>query len=267
MNAPSKTTDPMDLSTEVRDALERLILGLADAKRVLGIRYSEWVLGAPSLEAGISAASMCQDEWGHSRLLYAMLKGLGLDPVEVEHDRPAEKYASPSALDAAADDWAELVAMMALTDGAITAVLEGFSESGFELAANRVPKMLAEERFHSDLGRAWVHSLTEANDSSAGEKLRDTAAAILPGLLAWIDPQDSASQLLAEAGLMQAGDQVRARFLEACGPMVAPLGIDISQIQADRSGWDEARGRRAGCPDEEVIGRARGDKNRMLFVE
>lgn len=267
MNAPSKIADPMELSAEVREALERLILGLADAKRVLGIRYSEWVLGAPSLEAGISAASMCQDEWGHSRLLYAMLKRLGRDPVAVEHDRPAEEYSSPSALDASAEDWAELVAMIALTDGAITAVLEGFSEGSLELASNRVPKMLAEERFHSDLGRAWVHSLAEASDVSATEKLRGAAAAILPGLLAWIDPQDASSQLLVDAGLMQAGDQVRARFLDVCGPLVEAMGIDATELEADRSGWDATRGRGQGCPDGETIERARGDRNRMLFVE
>lgn len=267
MTAPSKIADPMELPEEVRDALERLILGLADAKRVLGIRYSEWVLGAPSLEAGISAASMCQDEWGHARLLYAMLKRLGRDPVVVEHDRPAEAYASPSTLDASADDWAELVAMIALTDGAITAVLEGFAEGSLELAANRVPKMLAEERFHSDMGRAWVHSLCKASDESAGERLRESATAILPGLLAWIDPQDPASQLLVDSGLMRAGDQVRERFLAVCGPLFEAMGIDATQVAADRSGWDTARGRGPGCPDGETIERARGDRNRMLFVE
>lgn len=267
MSAQPKVADPMELSEEVRDALERLILGLADGKRILGIRYSEWVLGAPSLEAGISAASMCQDEWGHARLLYAMLKGLGRDPIVVEHDRPAEEYASPSALDASAEDWAEVVAMIALTDGAITAVLEGFSEGAFQLAANRVPKMLAEERFHSDLGRAWTHSLAEANDAAASGKLRDTAADILPGLLAWIDPQDEFGQALVDAGLMQSGAEVRVRFLEACGSMIESMGIDVSALEADRSSWDEARGRGPGCPDQETIERARGDRNRMLFVE
>ena len=60
------------LGADDRAALKRLILGLADSKRLMGIRYSDWVLGAPSVETGIATSSMTQDEWGHARLLYAM---------------------------------------------------------------------------------------------------------------------------------------------------------------------------------------------------
>jgi hypothetical protein len=47
-------------------ALRDLILTLADSKRLLGLRYSDCMLGAPTLEAGIAASSMAQDEWGHA---------------------------------------------------------------------------------------------------------------------------------------------------------------------------------------------------------
>ena len=40
-----------------KDALQRLIITLADSKRVMGIRYSDWTLGAPSIETGISTSS------------------------------------------------------------------------------------------------------------------------------------------------------------------------------------------------------------------
>ena len=53
---------------------------------------------------------MAQDEWGHARLLYAMLKDLGEDPVVVEHERPDEAYASMGPLDTPFPDWAALVA-------------------------------------------------------------------------------------------------------------------------------------------------------------
>ena len=83
----SDVIDPATLSADQKTALERLILTLADSKRVMGIRYSDWNLGAPSVETGIAMSSMTQDEWGHARLLYAMLKPLGGDPEAVEHDR------------------------------------------------------------------------------------------------------------------------------------------------------------------------------------
>ena len=56
------------LPDDVRGSLRDLILALADSKRVLGLRYSDRMLGSPTLEAGIAASSMAQDEWGHARL-------------------------------------------------------------------------------------------------------------------------------------------------------------------------------------------------------
>ena len=141
-----------------RQRSDALILTLADSKRMMGIRYSDWILGAPSVEAGIAASSMSQDEWGHARLIYAMLKELGEDPVAVEHDRPAEAYASLDALDEPFDNWADVVAGMVLLDGALSVALEGFSEGSFEFARNRIPKMMQEERYHADLGHALVQA-------------------------------------------------------------------------------------------------------------
>ena len=156
------------LDDGARAALRRLLLTLADSKRLMGIRYSDWLLGAPSIEAGIATSSMSQDEWGHARLLYAMLKGLGEDPVAVEHERSDEAYASLDPLDTAFPDWAAVVAGMVLVDGALTVALEAFSRGSFEPATTRVPKMLAEEEFHASLGRAWYRRLGEEAARAAG---------------------------------------------------------------------------------------------------
>src|SRR5688500_19538601 len=112
MNKPATTTAApaqTDLAG-VRD----LILVLADSKRLLGTRYAEWILGAPELEAGIACASMAQDEWGHSRLLYALLKEFGDEPEDLEHGREAADYYSMEILDTAPQNWAELIAINAL---------------------------------------------------------------------------------------------------------------------------------------------------------
>ena len=69
-----------ELSNPVREALAATLLSLADNKRILGMRYGEWILGAPTLESGIACSAMAQDEWGHGRILYATLKDFGLDP-------------------------------------------------------------------------------------------------------------------------------------------------------------------------------------------
>src|SRR5687768_5168785 len=97
-------------------AARDLILVLADSKRMLGTRYAEWILGAPELETGIACASMAQDEWGHARLLYALLKDFDEDIDRLEHGREPHEYASIELLDRSPGSWAEFVAINALVD-------------------------------------------------------------------------------------------------------------------------------------------------------
>lgn len=255
-----------DLSPDLAGRLQRAIMSLADSKRMMGIRYSDWLLGAPSIEAGIAASSMCQDEWGHARLLYSMLKDFGRSPGEVEHERSASAYASVDALDAPFGDWAQVVVGMVVVDGAISAALAGFADGRYEQARSRVPKMLAEEEYHADLGQAWFHRLAQGSDE-AKTHLVQACDAYLPRVLAWLGPMDETCNALVEAEIFDPAPATRARFETAVGPILAQAGVDISTIEPERAGWDEIRGRGPGHPDEESIARARGDLNRALLVE
>jgi ring-1,2-phenylacetyl-CoA epoxidase subunit PaaC len=259
-------TDVATLSDDQRSALARLILSLADGKRMLGIRYSDWLLGAPSLEGGIAMSSMCQDEWGHARLLYAMLKDLGHDPTVVEHERSAAEYANPCALDGDFSDWAGAVAAILLMDGALTVAIQAFSEGGFEKAKTRGPKMVAEETFHHDMGAAWFRRFAGATDEARG-RLQTAARSELPRILAWLDPQDGPARSLVEAGLMLDGAELVKRYEAEVGHLIGLIGVELSSIEADRSDWDVRRGRGPGEPSEDAVERARGDRNRMLLVE
>ena len=257
-------TDLGDLSPDVQGALRRHILTLADSKRLLGIRYSDWLLGAPTLETGIAASSMAQDEWGHARLLYAMLKDLGENPTDVEHDREPEAYANMPALDHPFSDWAGVVAAMVLLGGALSVALEGFAEGRYEAARSRIPKMLAEAEFHRDMGLAWVRRLQQGNDE-ARTRLKEAFRAALPSTLAWLAPDDEAYRRLVAEGLTAPGDTLHDRFVERYGPVVALVGVEMPE--PDRQGWDEDRARGPGAPGMEAVERARGDQNRALFVE
>ncbi|MYA11158.1 MAG: hypothetical protein F4Z32_06770, partial [Gemmatimonadetes bacterium] len=199
--------------------LARHILSLADTKRLLGIRYSDWILGSPSIETGIAASSMAQDEWGHARLLYSMLKRLGFDPVAVEQDRPAERYYSAPALDDSFPDWAAFVAATIVVDGALAVALESFSHGNFALARSRVPKMLAEEEYHRQFGAAWFARLADAGGEGAAH-LERAARAMLPSTLAWLLPDDPAYEaLVAECDIWEAG-RVGERYRERVGAVL-----------------------------------------------
>lgn len=255
-----------DQSKETRTAFRRQLLSLADSKRLLGIRYSDWILGAPSIEAGIAASSMAQDEWGHARLLYATLKDFGDDPLAVEHERAPEAYASVEALDEGFEDWAAVTAGMVLVDGALTVALEGLRDGRYETVEGRVGKMLAEEEFHRSMGEAWFRRLA-GGSTEASERLRAAVERMLDASVRWLAPGDPASDRLEEAGLIRPGKELRARYAERTDALLELVGMACPTEAPDRGDWDAERGRGAGHPGEEAVERARGDLNRALFVE
>src|SRR5579884_3878537 len=62
------------LDASLREPMFGLLSTLADNKYVLGRRYAEWCTGAPLLESAVAAAAMAQDELGHARSFYPLLR-------------------------------------------------------------------------------------------------------------------------------------------------------------------------------------------------
>lgn len=261
-----KSLDPAELAPEVRDALRREILFLADSKRVLGIRYSDWLLGAPSVETAIAASAMAQDEWGHARLLYAMLKDFGLNPVEVEQERAAGEYCCLGCLDRPFGDWAEYVAAVTLVDAGLALLLEGLSTSAYDPCRTRIPKMLSEEEFHRDMGRAWFRRIAGGTEEGQG-RLRAASERFLSPTLSCLAPDDEAFGSLVGAGLAPAPAEIRARYVARVGPLLALVGLEATPAVELPREWDRRRRRGPGAPEEDTVERARGDLNRALFVE
>ncbi len=268
-----------ELADDARGALRSLILSLADSKRVLGLRYSDRMLGAPTLEAGIAASSMAQDEWGHARLTYALLGDFGDDPKALEHERPAAEYRSHPALDAGFESWSDFIACILLIDTALAVQYGALAEGRYVPALNRVQKMLDEERFHFQYAAGWVRRM------AAVPEVRDDLAAslgrYLPQALQWLgDDAGAASKRLVDEGLVSVGpSDLRARFLARVVPLLADAGLAEGlgltrdggewTISGGLSwdGWDEATRRSGGSLDEETASRARGDKNRALLMD
>jgi ring-1,2-phenylacetyl-CoA epoxidase subunit PaaC len=256
-----------EASPEVHSAFQRLLLGLADTKRILGIRYSDWLLGAPSIEAGIAASSMAQDEWGHARLLYATLRDFGEDPELLEHDRPASEYASWDPLDEPFADWAAVTAGMTVVDGALALALEAVLEGEYEPLRGRLEKMLGEEEFHRSLAHAWFSRLSRSSGGGR-ERLREAVEAVLPATLRCLAPDDRTHRRLEQAGLTLSAAELRTRLARLLDPLLDPLDLSVPAVPAEvPEGWDGTRGRGPGHPAEEAVERARGDLNRALFVE
>ncbi|MBX6362523.1 MAG: phenylacetate-CoA oxygenase subunit PaaI [Gemmatimonadetes bacterium] len=263
---------PADLTPEQRAAVHDLILVLADSKRLLGFRYASWILGAPELEAGIAFASMAQDEWGHARLLYALLKDFDDDVRHLEHGREPGEYRNLEVLDHEPDGWPGIIALNALADQALSAQLEAFRGSAYLPLRQRVEKLLAEERFHIAHGTAWFRRLARATPAARAE-IAAAARAVLPTLLRWFGPQGGRDQALVQAGIADAaGDELRGRYLAAIAPLLQELGLAAADapypVVLDFDGFDEASRRVSTTgPDPETVARIRGDKNRPFLVD
>lgn len=259
----------VEVSGDVRAATRDLILALADSKRLLGTRYAEWILGAPELETGIACASMAQDEWGHGRLLYALLKDFGDEVDRLEHGREPAEYRNLEALDRAPESWPELVAINAFADAALTVQLRALVESSYAPLRQRVGKLLDEEEFHALHAAAWCRRLAAAGDE-ARTMLATAARRIVPPTLRWFGPAGNTSDMLAQAGVSNAdADQLRTRYIEAVRPLLETIGeLALINQPIDFNGYDAQTRRTNGtAPDAETIRRIRGDKNRAFLMD
>jgi ring-1,2-phenylacetyl-CoA epoxidase subunit PaaC len=259
-----------ELRDDVRGPVRDLILALADSKRLLGMRYAGWILGAPELEAGIACASMAQDEWGHGRLLYALLKDFDEDVDHLEHGRERNEYANIEVLDAAPESWHELVALNTLVDGALSVQLEAFRESSWPMLKQRVEKMLDEETFHAAHAAAWVRRLAGAGDDSKAA-MRVALERCGPAVMRWFGPDSERANALVDAGIADAaGSGLRDRFDAKLASLLhGAFGASPPDAAAATfDGFDETTRRVDTCgPDEQTIRSVRGDRNRAFLMD
>lgn len=267
------------LPEDVRAPLRDLILALADSKRILGLRYSDRMLGSPTLEAGIAASSMAQDEWGHARLTYALLGDLGDEPKTLEHERAAAEYRSIGALDADLPGWAGMTAAALLVDTALSVQYAALLDSRYTPVHNRVQKLLDEEKFHFQYAAGWARRIAQVPELR--DELVDALRRYLGPALAWFGRDEAASvQALVRAGVVRGEPSaLRARYLAKVGPVLDETGTAeaLGVIRdggewtwtgrQDWAGWDDATRRAGGELDEETAARARGDKNRALLMD
>jgi ring-1,2-phenylacetyl-CoA epoxidase subunit PaaC len=258
-----------DLAPQVRAALRDLILVLADSKRLLGMRYANWILGAPELEAGIACASMAQDEWGHARLLYALLREFGDDVDALEHGRGPADYRNIEALDAEPDSWPRLVVINALVDTALTVQLEALKLSSYLPLRQRVQKLLEEEAFHTAHGVAWFRRL--AGSDAGREALHDDVGDVAPVVMRWFGPDTERARALQDASISTAaGSDLRSRFVTRIAPLIRLLGepAGFVSLEPDFSSFREATRRTPGsAPDDRTIAQIRGDLNRAFLMD
>jgi len=231
------TTIPQDAATET---MTSLIASLADNKAALGRRYGEWAVSAPTLESAVAAAAMAQDELGHARSTYPVLKALGIEP-----DEEAGGDRRLALLDEELPDWASVVAANIVVDGVLTTFVAACVDSSLAPMAQRARKILQEEGAHKVHAEAWARRLCRAGGPQRDallSRLRET----WDHAARWTGPADDPGVAAAVANGMLGADAAAQRdqvrrwitdVLEAEG-----VEVDLPE-PTDWSGWDPARRR------------------------
>src|SRR4051812_5024300 len=111
------TTTTTQTTDQANVCMAALIGSLADNKAALGRRYAEAGVSAPTLESAVAAAAMAQDEMGHARSTYPVLKALGVDAGDDVVEGRGRRLAI---LDDELPDWMAFIAANLLIDGVLT---------------------------------------------------------------------------------------------------------------------------------------------------
>jgi len=228
-------TAALEIASPEREALGHLILSLADNKAALGRRYGEWAVSAPTLESAVAAAAMAQDELGHSRATYPLLK-------QLESGGRSQVAGGRNCMPLLAGEfpgWEWFVAANLAVDGMLTAFVRGCEESSFVGLAQRARKILQEERSHEVHARAWARRL--ARD----ERRRDSLAAALGDswwqAARWAGPPgDEDFAALVTGGLVGASpDELRGSLRTTIGAVLEDTGLPRLALPEpqDWAGW------------------------------
>ena len=215
-----------------------LVASLADNKAALGRRYAEWAVSAPTLESAVAAAAMAQDELGHARSTYPVLKALGADATEeLSVEGGPHRLAL---LDEQLPDWTAFIAANLLVDGVLTTFVAACVDSSVTPMAQRARKILQEEGSHRVHAEAWARRLCRSNE-------RDGLVARLLETWEhagrWTGPADDPGfRAAVDAGMVahdpaRQRERMRAWLVDLLGAEGVEIALDEP---SDWSGWDPA---------------------------
>jgi 1,2-phenylacetyl-CoA epoxidase catalytic subunit len=218
--------------------MKTLVASLADNKAALGRRYAEWAVSAPTLESAVAAAAMAQDELGHSRSTYPVLKQLGVDVGD-------ERFGGDrrlALLDDELPDWNAFIAANLLVDGVLTTFVAACVDSSVEPMAQRARKILQEEGSHRVHAEAWARRLCRGDQRDAFvARLEET----WQHAGRWIGPDDDPECAAAlEAGeVSQSPADQRELMRRWLTDLLAAEGVSIELPELSWDDWDPERRR------------------------
>ncbi len=243
-NGQARYRNPSDLTPELAKALLQWGLSLADTKHKMGLRISEWANSGPVLEAAVGACALTQDELGHARSLFAVLRDFPGAPPELgsETDLDRVEYNNPSLLDEPWDSWLDVIAVNVLLDRALSMAVRSLRHSQYAPLRQRAAKILQEEEHHRLFGDGWLKRLASL-DEKTRQGLQRSIERSWKAALAFLGPDDDpATRRLLQAGIVDsAASDLRRQFEDEARQVLEKQGIPVPSSALDWTQWNPRR--------------------------
>jgi len=232
-----------------RDAVETFLLRLADDELVAAERYTEWQVFAPTLESDIAVSNIAQDELGHGRLWYEVVRRFGYDETDLIWERDPDEFRHSTLVELpfADGDWADLIVRMYLYDVAEDIRLRAMKGSSVPAIRDRVGKVLAEEEYHLDHAHNWLERLVIEEDSK--QRVQAAVDRLFPYALTLFESSGNLDEDIVQLGVRDRSlegmrDEWRTRVegtLEGIGLRVSeatPAAV-VGRDQNHTEHWEE----------------------------
>jgi phenylacetate-CoA oxygenase PaaI subunit len=231
-----------DMPAALATAVLSWLLSVADTKHRMGLQFSHWVTGTPALEAAVGSAAITQDELGHARSLYSLLRNFPGAPESIgaENDLEARDiYYAPAALMPRWESWLQVVAINVVLDHALQISIAQMQDSTFQPLAGRIAKITQEEKFHRVFGHSWIERLVQRDDKIKDQlqQMIDWAWRITSE---WIGPDDDpvTNQLVAAGVLGGNTAVIRQQWLAEIEPILVANGLTVPDVVPNWADWD-----------------------------
>lgn len=221
--------DRGDLTPEQQAALEELLFRLADDEFVHAERLTEWQIYAPTLEADLAIANIAQDEFGHARLWYDLLKELGYTEPECIWEREPTEWTHSLLVERPFDegDWADAICRGYLYDVAERIRLEAVAGTRYAPLADRVGKALEEEQYHREHAANWLERLTA--DDEGRDRVQAALDERFPDALTLFHPGPREDDIVDYGFRTESLPELRTEWLETVIPFLESLDLEVPE--------------------------------------
>ncbi|MFC7045321.1 1,2-phenylacetyl-CoA epoxidase subunit PaaC [Halobacteriaceae archaeon GCM10025711] len=229
--AAQSLSGPDGLSDREREAVRELLFRLADDELVIGERYTEWQVRAPTLESDLALSNIAQDEFGHARLWYDLLEDFDATESDLIWERDAAdfRHSTLAELPFAEGDWADPVVRSYLYDAAERLRLEALRESSYPRIVDRVGKVLREEEYHLEHAEKWVQRL--AADDDGRERVQAAVERLFPYALTLFQPGEFEDDIVDLGVRTETLGDLREAWLDEVVPFLESVGVAVDDAQ------------------------------------